>query len=243
MHTIDDPRNQIDYEAGLSNDTLGKECCSCGLCLTYEYFKRDSSHRDGFRDQCLKCEAAPRLSIDEHIHRVQESNIASEGVKRQRWDHQDELRCPGRIGRPMRSSDFLAIVQKLVPCLYITEGRILGDLAIFQTAPGPQAAWDGKDFRYLFYCPGNTTLPEYSTYSFDNVRDVAIREEDRGWRTVLLRLIRAGLLSEDVCNRVFTRPEGPAAARWHRSLYQHRNQHVCVYFTTGREDNTTVPNN
>jgi hypothetical protein len=223
VHDLQDPRNQIDYEAGLSNDTLGKECLTCGRCLVFGFYRRDASFRDGFRDQCLQCEAAPRLSMSEQSHRVREMNFASEGVRRQRWDHQDELRCGGRVGRPMRSSDFLAIVQKLVPCLYITQGRIVGDLAIYQTAPCPQAAWDGRDFRYLFFCPTGV-LPEFSTYEFDDVRDIAIKEKDRGWRTVLLRLIRTGLLSEDTCNRVFGRPEGPAAARWHRSLYQYRNQ-------------------
>lgn len=224
MHDFNDPRNSIDYEAGLSNDTLGKECVGCARCLTYNFFQRDSSCRDGFRDLCEQCSSAPRLSINEQSHRMREMNLASEGVKRQRWDHQDELRCGGRVGRAMRSSDFLAVVQKLVPSLYITQGRIVGDLAIFQTAPSPQTAWDGKDFRYLFYCPGNTTLPEFSTYQFDDARDIAIKEKDRGWRTVLLRLIRAGLLSEETSNRVFGRPEGPAASRWHRSLFQYRNQ-------------------
>lgn len=224
MHEIQDPRNQIDYEAGLSNDTMGKECVSCGMCLTYEYFRRDTSHRDGFRDQCEKCENSPKMSTSEHTARLHEMNMASEGTKRQRMDHQDELRdSVARIGRAMRHSDFLNIVQKLVPSLYITQGRIVGDLAVFQTAPCPQTSWDGKDFRYLFFCPTGT-MPEFSTYEWDHTKDIAIKEHERGWRTVLLRLIRTGLLSETTCNRVFGRPEGPSSMRWHRSLYQYRNQ-------------------
>jgi len=123
----------------------------------------------------------------------------------------------------MHHSDFLNVVKRLVPDLYIVPGNLPGDLAVFRTYPGPQTRLEGRDFEYLFYCPTGL-LPEYSQYEFDTVRDVAIKEKRRGWRTVLLRLILNGLLSEDTCNKVFGPAKGPASSVWHRRLWASRNK-------------------
>jgi len=122
----------------------------------------------------------------------------------------------------MYSGDFLNVLRSLVPNLYITEGNIEGDLAVFRTYPCPQPELDGRDFRYLFYIPTGL-LPEYSIWEFDKIRDVRLREKQRGWRTVLLRLIKSGMLDESVCNKVFGYPEGEASTVWHRELFEFRN--------------------
>src|SRR5208283_2210636 len=109
----------------------------------------------------------------------------------------------------------------LVPSLYIVDGRIEGDLAVFQTYGQPQPDLEGRTFRYLFYIPTGM-LPEYSLYEFSE-RDVPIREQKRGWRTVLLRLIKSGLLTEDTCREVFGEAVGEASTVWHRTLHQYRS--------------------
>lgn len=224
MHDLNSPYNTIDPVASTSPVIMGKECCCCMRLLEFKFFPRDTSYRDGYRDQCNECASAPRLSTAEHTDRLRELNYSSEALKRQRWDDQEELKDDtSRLGRPMKHSDFLGVVQKLVPNLYITEGRLVGDLAIFQIAPCPQDKWGGKDFNYLFYCPSGI-LPEFSQYQFDEVRNIPIRESKRGWRTVLLRLVKAGLLDEATCNKIFGRAEGPAASRWNKQLWQYRNR-------------------
>ena len=127
-----------------------------------------------------------------------------------------------RIGTPLHHSDLLRKLRKLVRSLYIMDGRIIGDLAVFQTFPCPQPDLDGRDFKYLFYIPTGL-MPEFSQYEFDE-RDVPIRESKRGWRTVLLRLIKLGLMSEERCDREFGSARGEASIVWYRQLYAFRNR-------------------
>jgi hypothetical protein len=63
---------------------------------------------------------------------------------------------------------------------------------------------------------------EYSVMRFDG-HGVATSEKYRGWRTVLLKLIQDGLLTERQANWVFGEPRGPAAARWGQILQSFRN--------------------
>lgn len=216
--------NAIDSKVAYSPEVVGKECIGCHKALPFIWFKPDSSYRDGRRDLCSVCESAPRLSTEEHTHRLREMNYNSEAVKRQRWEDQDEFRNDdARQGSSMLHSDLLAKLRTLVPDLYITDGRIEGDLAVFRTYGQPQPRLEGRTFEYLFYVPTGL-LPEFSQYEFDTVRDIPIKEKKRGWRTVLLRLIKTGLLKESDCNRVFGVPSGPASTIWHRELYKFRNR-------------------
>lgn len=217
-------RCPLDLAKAASSHIYGKRCAGCSADLDFVHFRRDSSSRDGFSALCGDCEAEPILSTAEHTSRLAESNRNSEAVKRQQWEHQEELKCDeARIGRRMFAKDFLGIVKRLVPTLYVTPGNIQGHLSIFQTAPCKQSAWGDQDFKYMFYCPDGI-LPEYSLYEFDRVRDVPIREYERGWRTVLLRLIKAGLLREEIADKVFGRAEGLASYRYRRLLQEHRHR-------------------
>lgn len=223
MSDLETAANTLNNRVVESPEVIGKECIGCARILEYAFFKRDASYRDGRRDLCDVCANAPRLSIAEHTARLQEGNFNSEAVKRQRWANQDDYRDDAaRIGRGMQSADFIRILQRLVPDLYFMDGNVVGDIAVFQIYGKPQPDLSGKDYRYLFYIP-NDWLPEYSLYEFDTIRDIPIREKQRGWRTALLRLIESKLLSENLCNDVFGRPEGPASSVWHRTLYSFRN--------------------
>jgi hypothetical protein len=224
MHDFEHPANQVSRTLVESPDLLGKECIGCLRVLEYEFFDRDSSYRDGRKDLCILCNSAPRLSVSEHTARAREMNNNSAAVKAQRWEHQDDYRDDrARIGRVIPANEFISKIKELVPNLFITDGRIVGDMAIFRIYPQPLERLGGRDFEYLFYCPTGL-LTEYSLYEFDTARDIAIREKLRGWRTVLLRLIKCGLLTEEICDREFGVALGPASSVWYRKLYEHRNQ-------------------
>lgn len=216
--------NEIDAAVtSNSTDLLGKECLTCRRILAFKYYQKDHTFRDGHRDQCIACASVPRMSIAEHTARLRESNNNSMGVRNQRWAHQDDYRNDAaRVGRTMNSSDFVSKLRRLLPCLYITEGGIHGDLSVFRTYGGPQKHLGGKSFEYLWYIPTGI-LPEYSLYEFDNVRDVPVRESQRGWRTPLLRLIKAGYITEAICDAVFGKPSSAGSTVWYRELYNHRN--------------------
>lgn len=219
MHDTGNPANVLDQEIVESPNLLGKECVSCGRILAYAFFRRDSTYRDGRRDQCQSCESSPRLSTSEHTARLKELNYNSHATRRQRWQNQQDYENDeARVGRPMHHSELLRKIRKRIDCLYITDGRIIGDLAVFQIFPCAQPDLGGRDFKYLFYIPTGM-LPEFSQYEFDD-RDIPIRESKRGWRTVLLRLIKLGLLSEERCDREFGSARGEASTVWYRQLYE-----------------------
>lgn len=191
-------------------------------------FPRDSSRSDGHKGLCDECGSSPRMTTTEHTQRLKENNYRSEAVKKQRWSNQDDYRdSVARQGRMMHHSALLLVLDKLIPSLYVTEGNIVDELAVFRIYGQPQPDLEGRSFKYLFYMPTGI-LPEFSTYEFDEVRNVLIREDKRGWRTVLLKLIRAGLLDENTVNKVFGVATGEAATVYNRSLFEYRNQKVAA---------------
>lgn len=223
MHNLQDPANILDSEVAFSKDLIGKECCTCLRIFPYINFKKDSSYRDGHVDQCDVCRTAPRMSTAEHTARLKEQNYSSEAVKKQRFvnqeDYEDDL---ARQGKWMHSGELILRIKKLVPDLVVRDGNFIGDLAVFMTYPCSQPDLDGRDFKYLFYIPIGW-MPEASLIEFDD-RDVPVREKKRGWRTPLLRLIKAGFLTEEDCEAEFGKPTPGADAVWNRELWQYRNR-------------------
>lgn len=206
-----------------SPEIYGKACAGCQCDLDWIHFSKDSSSRDGYSGLCFECQSSPRLSTKEHTARLFERNFNSEAVVRQRWEYQEELRNgDARTGRPMDYKAFIQVLGKLIPQLYFTDGRIVGDMAVFLTYPGPQTRLNGRDFEYLWYIP-KKVMPEFSKYEF-NVYDVPVRESERGWRTPLLRCIKRGLITQETCDKVFGEARGLASDRWYRTLQEHRQR-------------------
>lgn len=217
MSDLEQAANVVDNEVVESPHLIGKQCIGCLRVLAYAFFTRDASYRDGRRDLCDVCARAPKLSIAEQTIRLNEGNLNSDAVKRQRFPHQEEYKNDAaRVGRGMHSADFIKILQHLIHGLYFRDGAVIGDIAVYRVSEHVRPDWDGKNYQYLWYIQSGW-MPEYSQYEFD-ARDVPVREKRRGWRTPLLRLIESGLLSERVCDEVFGRPEGPASSVWHRQL-------------------------
>ena len=209
----------IDYSAGESNDVLGKECCSCFRLLRFNFFDKNSSYKDGYSPQCSSCTHQPKLSMSEHISRLREMNYNSEGTKRMRHPDQEHL-YEKREGRPLDCSVFLSKLLHIYPQLYVTQGGIVTDLALYATSGIAKPEWSGRSFRYLGYVTLGT-MPEYSEYEF-NDRDVLQRCTQMGWRSVLLRFIEADILTEEQCNREFGYPSGGVNSLWYKKLHNYR---------------------
>ncbi len=194
--------------------------------MPFIYFKKDTSYRDGRRDQCEDCVAAPRLSTEEHTYRLREDNLSSEAVKKQRWANQlDYMNDEARLGKRMHSSEFLLRLRKLIGWdkIFLTDGNFLGDIAVYRISGVPRPDFDGSPatFKYLWYLPTGW-MTEYSVYEF-NERLIPVREIQRGWRTPLLRLIKQDLLTENQVNWEFGTAEGEASVVYRRELYKKRN--------------------
>lgn len=230
MHNIYDPINAIDDKIAYSQDVLGKECCTCLRVLGYAFFLKDSSYRDGYRDQCDSCRTSPRLSTAEHTARLREINFSSKALERQRWGkNQLDWMVPDAVrnGTMKHHSDLIHGIRKLLNSnkLFIREGNFLGDFAVYRISGVPRPDFDGprNDYKYLFYIPTGI-LPEFSLMEFNDMA-VPVREYRRGWRNVLVRLVKAGLLTEDDINYHFGRPpENIASQPYRRELYIIRNR-------------------
>lgn len=202
-----------------------KQCATCLNIKPFNQFRRDASYREGVRDQCLSCESEPRLSTEEHTARLWEKSYYDHRVKSQRWSHQEDyMDDRPRWGHPMHHSELLYKLRNLLPTeLFIIDGNIVGDLAVYQVFGQPQPELNGLTFKYLWYIPTGF-MPEFSLYEFDE-RDVPIKERQRGWRTPLLRLIKSGLLTERQVDKEFGPAEGMGSIVYRRQLYIYRNKH------------------
>jgi hypothetical protein len=223
VHHLDDDFSAVDHDVFYTPELLGHECDACRRVLAYKFYEKDSSYTSGYKPVCISCQQEPRLSMEEHLFRLKAKNFNSEAVKRQRHEDQEEWRLyEARRGRTMHASEFILKLHKLVPSLFIKEGGIYNHLAMYLVADQPQKKWDGKNFKYFGWVE-YTTLPEYDIWSFDEAIDVCIRVEEGGWRNILLRFIREGLITEEQCDKTFGKPTGRGANTWHKKIWNHKN--------------------
>lgn len=223
MHHLDDDFSAVDHDVFYTPELLGHECDACRRVLRFKFYERDTSYTSGHKPVCISCQQEPRLSMEEHVFRLRAKNFNSEAVKKQRHEDQEEFRLlEARRGRTLHASDLILKIHKLVPSLFITEGGIVNHLAMYLVADEPQSKWGGKNFKY-FGGLEYAVLPEYDVWSFDEKIDVGIRVEETGWRNILLRFIREGLITEDQCHKSFGRPSGRGADTWNKKLWNTRN--------------------
>lgn len=224
VNLIQSEYDVIDYEAGMSDEVKGAECCACFRLLKWSFFDRNSSYKTGYEPMCGWCKSQPKLSISEHTSRLKELNYNSEGTRRQR--HPDtEFFIEDRPGRSMECSSFLSKLLHIYPQLYVKQGTIsvngsIVDLALYATSGINKPEWDGNSFKYLGYVTLGS-MPEYSKYEFDS-RDIMQRCTQIGWRSVLVRFIQNNILTEKQCNQEFGPPSGGANSLWYKKLYDHR---------------------
>lgn len=200
-----------------------KQCLTCRSVLPFSAFRRDSSYREGVRDQCAECEHSPRLSTSEHVTRLRELNYYSQAVKRQRWTNQEdyENEAARLSAKWMHRNEFIWHIKKLIPHIFVIDGKIVGDVGVYRTFDHVQP--NGLDYQYLWFLPSGM-MPEWSVYEF-NDRDIPVRERVRGWRTPLQRLIQQGLVTEEAARKEFGEARGAASIPWRRDLYDWRNRH------------------
>ena len=219
MSLIQSDFDVVNYEAGADPELRGKECQGCRRLLTYNFYDKNSSYKDGYDPLCPLCKKAPKLSMAEHVSRMRELNYNSEGTRRQRHPDQ-EFFYDKRPGRYMDCSLFLQKLLKIYPLLYVTAGGIKGDLALYATAGVAKKEWSGNSFKYLGYVTLGP-MPEYSEYEF-NDRDVLQRCTQMGWRSVLLRFIQNNILTEEQCDKEFGPPSGGVNSLWYKKLHDFR---------------------
>lgn len=150
----------------------------------------------------------------ENLARMREENIAS--AAKYRFDEQDEL-ANIRLGKVITCIDFLEKLNKIIPARYTGLAKH-GLLKLVVETPSMTGA------EWQFVCGVQVGYnAEYSTFYFDE-HNLPTSEMYRGWRTVLLRLITGGYISETEAHKVFGEANGPEARRYKEQLYFYRNR-------------------
>ena len=123
----------------------------------------------------------------------------------------------------MDCSLFLQKLHHIYPALYVTQGGIVGDLALYATSGTARPEWGGNTFAYVGYVSLGT-MPEFSSYEFDRARDILLRAKEIGWRSVLLRFIEKKILTEEQVLKEFGPPSGGENSLWYKKLQQARSK-------------------
>ncbi|HEV1286534.1 MAG TPA: hypothetical protein VNU44_14530 [Bryobacteraceae bacterium] len=199
----------------------------------------DAEKREAEAMAALPHETHASSETQESLQQLREDNTAA--VAGQRWPRQEELseaHLDERTGRILHASTFVQMLWKCgIVCILTkcqTEGlrslkgkaheqerramyeRTMAGLVINSSRAMPLPAP-----RYASWVQIPAMI-EYSVMRFDE-HGLPTREKFRGWRTVLLDLIRQGFLTERQANWVFGEPRGPAARRWQEILQSFRN--------------------
>jgi hypothetical protein len=126
------------------------------------------------------------------------------------------------LGQPMAWKEFVRRLEKLKsPCrVWIHDGGVPNAIAIHvwrmkDNGEGPQLAWD--------YVGGfkKDMLPEFSSVKTD--QHGLPTEEVRGWRSVLLGLIKNKVFSFNAIVQEFGDANGQRSGLWHEQLQTLKN--------------------
>jgi hypothetical protein len=135
-------------------------------------------------------------------------------LQRTRLLDQAAMQGEGRWGTPMTHNELIRKLTKVIPNLFVTDGNIPGDISLYRVR--------GEQVEFICYT-NSGTLPEHSIVHVN--KDNQPIHEQRGWRTVLIRIIKSGLLSEQDAEREFGHPSSPQQAMlWDRELFTYRNR-------------------
>lgn len=163
----------------------------------------------------------------EEQHRQHE--LSCDAVKSYRWDKQDELVTEkDREGKILNCLEFMRRLNKIVRCGFGNPEACKGLIGITCFKP----TMDGG--RWTYAGPIQVGyMHEYSTIWLD-AHKLPLNEKWRGWRTVLLRLIQGGFITEQQAHKEFGEPiTGPVSRRYRDQLYHLRNREQKSFDTDG----------
>lgn len=169
----------------------------------------DSSTRLG--DRILSKEEALLKSYEGTDRRLQQYRS---------HDHEELKNEAVRTGRRMHSSDLIFKVRQLNPKLWIeeTNSQRFGRVFNFYTIGVNEEHQEEKVCCGTAFYPG--WMPEFSWIEVDRA-DLPIKEH-RGWRTVVLRLLKAGYLTWNQVRDTFGDAEGLNSRRWREETQPYR---------------------
>lgn len=125
-------------------------------------------------------------------------------------DHEELKDAKMRFGHPLSFVELIRRVRKINPALWVEDSINMPGHCGFYRYKRPERS-DDPDKEFLAAFP-KTILPEFSIILTD-AADLPIKEQ-RGWRTVLLRLIQQRALRIEDVLVAFDEASGTVAKRW-----------------------------
>lgn len=183
---------------------------------TFDGFDEEFEYADEIKPRLAQImqqiESGPRHETSsqqthEEFHRLYESNVASR--KKFRWENQDEFKTQ-RVGRILHMNAFLSKLREAgLTAWYTDKGGMPGTLGLY--------ASKNEVPTYIGFVQV-PLMQEYEELYFDEY-DVPLGPKRRGWRTLILKLIDAGFLTETSAHAVFGEPaSGPVSRRYREYL-------------------------
>ncbi len=157
---------------------------------------------------------------------IKQKELSRNMVKEYQFYNQDELKDgPERVGRILHCLDFLKMLETIRPAYLSAHVRKgLTGLAVYHPKDVKQEDGSMKRVDWHYVCSVQVGfMHEYSSLYFDS-RGLPLNEKWRGWRTVLLRLIQLGHVTEEQAKQVFGEPSPGGARRYSEQLYCFRNR-------------------
>ncbi len=178
-----------------------------------EYAQRQAHAHDPLAmcQQCVDLTFKSCIARDEvpaYVKQDMERRLAPQRLRNQEL----MMNAPSRMGRTLSSSELIMHLQRLIPGFKTSPGGILGDISFYRALGDTidSLGWVTKGI-----------VPEYSIVHVD-ARGLP-KSEQRGWRTVLIRLIKHGVITEAQCDREFGLPsQGEVSCLWREALWDHR---------------------
>jgi hypothetical protein len=109
-------------------------------------------------------------------------------------------------------NDLISRISRLNPQILFQKGGVANAIAV-RYPKRDEHGETRQEYITGFYCE---SLPEYSSVTLDD-KGLPHREI-RGWRSVLVALIRAGALTKQQCDTIFGPATGQRSTLWYRHL-------------------------
>ena len=193
------------------------------------------------RDPLAGCSPELQSEIAEYSHKhhgktssqnveelCRQKELTRNSVKEYKFYRQDELTTEeGKKGHVLHCLEFLKILEKVRPAYMSANIRKgLTGLAVYHPVDELDAeTGQMKRVDWHYVCAVQVGFMwEYSVLHVDPRTGLPLNEKWRGWRTVLLRLIQQGHLTEQQALELFGPALGAPARRYNEQLYYWRNR-------------------
>jgi len=207
---------------GIPSD-IGLRCPDCdSKQATHKQYDKEFDYADEIQPEVSRImEQAESRNISqssqkakEEFLRLYEQNVESR--KQFRWANQEELQTK-REGRILHMNEFMRLLQSALPsgsrAWYTDKGGMANTLGLYVNHPGffPACTHERGTPHYVGFVQV-PLMQEFEELHFDRY-NVPLGSKRRGWRTVLLKLIESGILTESAAHAAFGAPEPNAFSR------------------------------